>query len=113
MTDRTFSIFVPVTLTFDDSVLGLVPHTRFFLFGTVWCQNDVAWRAIKVAVKMRAVIGWSSATDVFGTVKTATSTIAIPLTGMVFFIVGVETLFTLQTIILSVHEGRKEVQPSK
>lgn len=72
-----------------------------------------AWRAIKVAVKMRAVIGWSSATDVFGTVKTATSTIAIPLTCMVFFIVGVETLFTLQTIILSVHEGRKEVQPSK
>ena len=66
-----------------------------------------ALRAIKVAVTMRAVISWSSATDVIRAFKTATSTTAIPLTGMVFFIVGVETLFAVQTIIRSVHEGRK------
>lgn len=66
-----------------------------------------ALRAIKVAVTMREVIGWSSAKDVIGAVKTATSTTANPLTGMVFFIVGVETLFAVQTIIRSVHEKRK------
>ena len=99
MTYRTFGISTPVTLTLDDSVLGL-SSTRFLLLAQFgFKMMAFAMDPIKHAVTMRAIISGSSATNVVRTVKTSASTAAVSLAGMVGAIVGVETPFTIQTII--------------
>ena len=108
MTCRTFGVSTPVTLTLEDSVLGLASETRFLLLAQFgFKMMAFVMDPIKHAMTMRAIISGSSATNVVRTVKTSASTAAVSLAGMVGAVLGVETPFTIQTIIWTVHEGRK------
>ena len=109
ITRGTFGIFAPMTLAFDDGVLGLALETRFHhlaQFGDK--MMSFALDTIKVVMTMRTIIGGSSATNIIWTVKAPTSTTAVILTWMVGSIVSVEALFAIQTIIRMIHESRKQ-----
>ena len=108
MTHGAFGVSTPVTLTLDKRLLGLAPETRFLRLAQFACKMmSFTSSTIKVAVILRTVISGSSATNIIRTVKTPASTAAVPLEGMVGAIIGVETPLALQTIIRTIHEGRK------
>ena len=62
---------------------------------------------VKLAVTQYPIIRGPGITHIIPTVKSATRGTTIPLTGMIGPIVGVEPPFTVQTIIRTVHKGRK------
>lgn len=96
ITHGTFGIFAPMTLAFDDGVLGLALETRFHRLAQFGDKMMLfALDTIKV-VTMRTIIGGSSATNIIWTVKAPTSTTVVILTRMVGSIVSVEALFAIQ-----------------
>ena len=108
MTDGTFSVSTPVTLTLDNSVLGQASGTSFLRLAQFGLKMIAfTMDSIKHTMTLRAIISGSSATNIIPTVKTLASTATVSLAGMVGAIVGVETSLAIQTIIRTVHEGRK------
>ena len=96
MTHETFGVPTLMTLVWNDRVLGLALETGFFAIGTV-----------KLAVAQCAIIRGLGTKNIIPTVKSTTRRTAIPLAGMIGPIIGVDPPFTVQTIIGTVHEGRK------
>ena len=97
ITHGTFGIFAPMTLAFDDGVLGLAVETCFHRLAQFGDKMMLfALDTIKVVVTMRTIIGGSSATNIIWTVKAPTSTTVVILTRMVGSIVSVEALFAIQ-----------------
>ena len=108
MTNGTFGVSAPVTLTLDNSVLGLAPETRFLRLAQFGLKMIAfTMDPIKHAMALREIISGPSATNIIWTVKVRASTAAVSLAGMVGAIVGVETPFAIQAIIRTVYEGRK------
>ena len=108
MTYGTFGVSTPVTLTLNARALGLALEAGFHRL-TLVGRNMMAFTigTVKLAVTQCAITRGPGTTHIIPTVKSATRRTTIPLTGMISAVLGVEPPFTVQTIIRTVHEGRK------
>ena len=108
VTHGTFGVPTPVALVWNARVLGLAIETGFHRL-TLVGHNMMAFTrgTVKLAVTQCAIIRGPGTTHIIPTVKSATRGTTILLTGMISAINGVERPFTVQTIIRTIHEGRK------
>ena len=108
LTHGTFGVPTLVASVGNNGVLGLALETGFDRL--TWLGDHMmafAIGTVKLAVTQCTIVGGPGATHIILTVKAPASTAAVPLTGMIGPIVGVEPPFTVHAIIRTIDERGK------